>query len=476
MADNVMHMLCALLFTLACALAAEDVNGVGLGRGLAQAETAAVADPKNFVYYWPGGNVGPFVFPKAAASSAGTNSAGPKNWKGYWYTMGVCAVTCETPPPPPTEYCCAGAGKCKIPVPKPLSFEELPALRRSATAAAAAAVERDWIPTDISAGTLQLPPNADVPAGRSAANPANLCTDDAMQRKAAAAGTPKADGQGKVLVFTTFNWPPANAAPGACTVNSPCGKATCSYTGSCSGNTLSNGLVLMAAHCIDPWDYRRGRLEDLEKAPGGYDRTVDPCNVKALPYTVVKVLVCYNYDNTDGVSDEKRCDARPGMTLEANGVSWHNRDLAVNPAQNYDQAIIFLAQPKALPSYYQYNYLDNYDPATSADIENWSYIGKDCKTCDIRCELSHIGPARFPGGTLGKGPNKVHMPLTSLQGNSGSCALYAPDQCCIAVSHVTTAAVTCSNTCDNYWSPIMAEKPLSDLWAKRMMVLPNAAM
>lgn len=154
------------------------------------------------------------------------------------------------------EYCCAGAGKCKIPVPKPLSFEELPALRRSATAAAAAAVERDWIPMDISAGTLQLPPNADVPAGRSAANPANLCTDDAMQRKAAAAGTPKADGQGKVLVFTTFNWPPANAAPGACTVNSPCGKATCSYTGSCSGNTLSNGLVLMAAHCIDPWDYR----------------------------------------------------------------------------------------------------------------------------------------------------------------------------------------------------------------------------
>jgi hypothetical protein len=29
----------------------------------------------------------PFVFPKAAASSAGTNSAGAKNWKGYWYTM-----------------------------------------------------------------------------------------------------------------------------------------------------------------------------------------------------------------------------------------------------------------------------------------------------------------------------------------------------------------------------------------------------
>jgi hypothetical protein len=49
------------------------------------------------------------------------------------------------------------------------------------------------------------------------------------------------------------------------------------------------------------------------------------------------------------------------MQILANGVSWNDRNPAVNPKKNYDQAIVFLSQPKALPAYYQYNYLDNYD-------------------------------------------------------------------------------------------------------------------
>jgi hypothetical protein len=114
--------------------------------------------------------------------------------------------------------------------------------------------------------------------------------------------------------------------------------------------------------------------------------------------------------------------------------------------------------------------------ATPTELENWSYIGKQCAECKIECRLSHIGPAKMPGGTLGKGPDAIHAPLTSLQGNSGSCALYAPDKCCIGVSHITkNDGKTCSETCQNFWSPIMAEKPLSALWAKRMKVLPNAA-
>jgi hypothetical protein len=41
-------------------------------------------------------------------------------------------------------------------------------------------------------------------------------------------------------------------------------------------------------------------------------------------------------------------------------VSWFDRDINTpNGNRHFDQAIIFLSRPRVLPSYYQYNYLDN---------------------------------------------------------------------------------------------------------------------
>jgi hypothetical protein len=124
-------------------------------------------------------------------------------------------------------------------------------------------------------------------------------------------------------------------------------------------------------------------------------------------------------------------------------------------------------------------YLCYLQPATPVNVENWSYVGNDCATCGRECRLSRIGPAVGPvaGNTLGAGPNAVRMPLTSFGGNSGSCAIYAPDGCCIAVSSFATNPTgACGTNCENFWSPIMSTQPLSTLWATRMRTLPNAAM
>lgn len=60
----------------------------------------------------------------AATAAAGAANAGGSS-KQAW---GYCARRCGAAPPPKPvkEYCCAGKGKCRIPVPRPPSFEELP--------------------------------------------------------------------------------------------------------------------------------------------------------------------------------------------------------------------------------------------------------------------------------------------------------------------------------------------------------------
>jgi hypothetical protein len=56
--------------------------------------------------------------------------------------------------------------------------------------------------------------------------------------------------------------------------------------------------------------------------------------------------------------DISRCT--PANTWTANGVSWFDRDINTpNDQRNFDHAVIFLSRPRVLPSYYQYNYLDN---------------------------------------------------------------------------------------------------------------------
>ncbi|KAF6254687.1 hypothetical protein COO60DRAFT_1462569 [Scenedesmus sp. NREL 46B-D3] len=240
------------------------------------------------------------------------------------------------------------------------------------------------------------------------------------------------------------------------------------------GNTISSGLVLMAAHCVAPADFLPNVLAALREN-SGYPPNADPCNIAAMPYTINDILACYNYDNRGGVSDVNRC--LPDDRYIANGFSWFNRDGTLPISQrNFDHAIVFLSRPRMLPSYYQYNYLDN--PTTPVNVENWSYIGGDCATCNVECWLSRMGPAQGPNGnTLGTGPNAIRMPLTSLPGNSGSCAVYSPDGCCIAVSSFALIpGGTCGVSCNNYWSPIMSTRPLANLWERRMRVLPNAAM
>ncbi|KAF6254689.1 hypothetical protein COO60DRAFT_1539251, partial [Scenedesmus sp. NREL 46B-D3] len=148
---------------------------------------------------------------------------------------------------------------------------------------------------------------------------------------------------------------------------SPCGAPVCSGIGACSGNTISSGLVLMAAHCVAPADFLPGVLQAL-RANSGYPANMDPCNIAAMPYTINDIVACYNYDNTGGVSDLNRC--LPGNTFIANGLSWFNRDptLPIN-LRTFDHAIVFLSQAKVLPSYYQYNYLDNYRVSLQCAVE-----------------------------------------------------------------------------------------------------------
>ncbi|WIA08000.1 hypothetical protein OEZ85_007471 [Tetradesmus obliquus] len=518
-----LRTLCALVVTIACVAAVEDKVDVeaGPGRVLTQAETAAAADPKNH-YYWPGGDVGapcylrqatprtfwkynkyckdglvccppkPFVFPKAAASSAGTNSAGTKNWKGYWYTMGVCAVTCKTPPPP-TEYCCAGPGKCKTPVPRPLNFDQLPAAPTSArkgTWNEVQAVIKQFSGRRARSINNRIHEDPSDVGVSSLTKPATICTALDMMRKKATPGTPKPDGQAKVLIRTSWKWPDA----ATCKFDNPNGKCTdCGDVWMCSGNTLSNGLVLMAAHCMDPNNWRQDTLISL-RANQKYPADADPCGIATLPYTINDILVCYNFDNNDGNGNANNCVKDPSMTFLATGVSWNPRPASPDAVSApYDQAIIFLAQPKTLTAYYQYNYRTNYDPDTPSFLENWSYIGSDCKTCGtvpgstaVECLLSSTGPATLPDGackakcTLGAEKDFIQAPITSLPGNSGSCAIYVPDQCCVAVSSYGLSddkdKGVCALNCKNFYSPIDPDKPLSDLWAKRLAVLPDATL
>jgi len=91
----------------------------------------------------------------------------------------------------------------------------------------------------------------------------------------------------------------------------------------------------------------------------------------------------------------------------------------------------------------------------------------------VACPLSHVGPSTLnPPTTLGDTPGAaaINTPITSFPGNSGSCLLNSPDQCCYAVSSYGTRA--CSPDCQaNRYSPIMVERPLSALWASRQVVL-----
>jgi hypothetical protein len=102
------------------------------------------------------------------------------------------------------------------------------------------------------------------------------------------------------------------------------------------------------------------------------------------------LLISHSYCCLAGNGGTDRCTA--GNTWIANGVSWFDRDININNInRNFDQAIIFLSQPRVLPSYYQYNYLDNVSRRLSG-----------CRWLFARCGIytvSAVMSGRLPGCT-----------------------------------------------------------------------------
>jgi hypothetical protein len=192
----------------------------------------------------------------------------------------VCFVLCAA-----GEYCCAGPGRCRIPVPRPPAFEQLPAVRcRSAR-------QSDIVKP--AANPIFIDINNQVPSPEGV-TPSNVCPDPTMTRHAVPFGSARADGQAKMLMTRTYTWPPAGGCnrPDGTPSPSPCGApGACTFTSSCSGNTISSGLVLFAAHCIAPADANAGFLEALRAPAIGYPQNADPCNIAALPYTLNSVWV-----------------------------------------------------------------------------------------------------------------------------------------------------------------------------------------
>jgi hypothetical protein len=95
---------------------------------------------------------------------------------------------------PAGEYCCAGPGRCRIPVPRPPSFEQLPAVRRSARQSGIVKPAPVTTPMEI---------NNQVP-GPEGVTTSNVCPDPTMTRVAVPFGTPRADGQAKMLMQVSF--------------------------------------------------------------------------------------------------------------------------------------------------------------------------------------------------------------------------------------------------------------------------------
>jgi hypothetical protein len=194
---------------------------------------------------------------------------------------------------PPAEYCCAGPGKCRIPVPRPPDFESLPWLEPAVRRAANRGVATNNI-VKAAANAIPMDINNQFAAPEAfGVEPANVCTAPNMTRVAAPFGSPRTDDQAKILIIRSYKWPPAagcNRSDGT-PYPSPCGKPVCSFVSACSGNTISSGLVLYAAHCVDPADFLAGVFQALRDPAVGYPPNADPCKIVAMPHTLNTIWV-----------------------------------------------------------------------------------------------------------------------------------------------------------------------------------------
>lgn len=160
------------------------------------------------------------------------------------------------------EYCCAGPGRCPIAVPRPPSFDNLPRPPRTARSGSLSE-----IPSTRAVGFITdmqqtvTVRNEDEVSASGLVTPVNLCPN--APRSPADPNAPLARAQAKIISIYSFTWPPPNAQPACSNFFNPyrqnrgCSDSGCVNTGgACSGNTISSGLVLLAAHCVDPKTFR----------------------------------------------------------------------------------------------------------------------------------------------------------------------------------------------------------------------------
>jgi hypothetical protein len=184
-------------------------------------------------------------------------------------------------------------------------------------------------------------------------------------------GPVQAQGAAKVFIAKRFDALPTGPT---CNFTLPPHMARCTgpagCISECSGNTLSDGLVLAAAHCFDA-NFFRLRLRRMMREFGySDDVATDPCGINSIKVEVVAVMVCYDYEQSNDDATLESC--RPDRRYMANGVSWwprpalskvdpptiHGAVDTIIPAP-YDHSIIFLATPVThLPpgALFKYNY------------------------------------------------------------------------------------------------------------------------
>lgn len=203
------------------------------------------------------------------------------------------------------------------------------------------------------------------------------------------------------------------------------------------------------------------------------------------------VAACYNYA-PQGADGTLRWRCPTANQFWAAGASIQNRTIpgwAGSPAAKpYDQGIVFLETPRPAP-YFQYNYIENV--ATTVSTNSWqslSYVGPGstanracgCQACPtMTCNLSKSGARMGPlEPDNQQPPNFAYNPsLEACQGASGNCLSMNGDACCIATdSYEYLAETACTSTCENFWSAITAERPLTNLWNEIQIELPNPSV
>jgi hypothetical protein len=192
--------------------------------------------------------------------------------------------------------------------------------------------------------------------------------------------------------------------------------------------------------------------------------------------------VCYDYniEQADGTLDWQCPEAN---LIYADGMSHNERGETgtVSATEPYDQGIVFLSQSRPEP-YFNYNYIENVDTASESNVwQSTSYAdaGSEttcgCKVCpNVTCNLALTGPRAGALEADTQVDNLAYKPsLEACVGGSGNCLSMNGDACCVGTFSYAYSTAACESTCNNYWSAISVERPLSDLWETVQEPLPK---